>query len=228
MRKESQQLRSIFLMIGIGLFLMTPLASYGGGQGLDKGLLKKYSAEWWQWSLSVPAGVNPLEDADGSYCSVGQHGKIWFLGGTLDGSPAERHCTIPRGKSIFFPVINAECSVVEGYGETSEELSESAKDLIDHVTEVEVLVDGIPLKHVEKSRVQSKLFEFSLPPDDVFGLYGKEPNPSPAVSDGYWVMLSPLPVGKHIIEYRGVAFFPEWDNFEFIQDIKYHITIAEP
>ncbi|MBN2000523.1 hypothetical protein JW935_23435 [candidate division KSB1 bacterium] len=134
----------------------------------------------------------------------------------------------PLWKKIFFPVINAECSVIEGYGETNEELSEAAKDLIDHVTDVKVLVDGVPLKNVEKSRVQSKPFEFSLPPGDTLGLYDNGPNPSPAVSDGYWVLLPILPVGTHVIKIYGRAFFEEWEDFEFIQDITYDISIVKP
>ena len=175
MKRNRHQLQRMSLVLGILLLLFAPINSHGGGKGVNKGLLKQYSAQWWQWSLSIPTVVNPLADSEGVLCSVGQHGDIWFLGGTLDGSPAERSCTIPSGKSIFFPVINAECSVIEGYGETSEELSSCAKDLMDHVTELEVLVDGVPLKHVEKSRVQSKPFKFSLPPGVTLGLYSEEP-----------------------------------------------------
>lgn len=226
-KKGSQRIQNIVLMVGIVFLLMAPITSFGGGNGISKGLLKDYSAKWWQWSLSIPAEVNPLGDTDGSYCSVGQQGDVWFLGGTLDGSPAERSCTIPYGKKIFFPIINAECSVIEGYGETNAELSTCAKDLMDHVTEVEVLVDGVTLKNVKKSRVQSKPFEFSLPPGDTLELFGEEPNPSRAVSDGWWVLLPPLPEGEHVIVIYGVAPFPEWD-WTFEQSIKYNISIVKP
>lgn len=227
MKRDWQRFRGSLLMAGIVFCLLVPIASIASENGINKGLLREYSAQWWQWSLSIPADVNPLGDLVGSYCGVGQHGDIWFLGGTLDGSAVKRNCTIPYGKKIFFPVINAECSVIEGYGETNEELSAAAKDLMDHVTEVKVLVDGILLKNVEKSRVQSKPFEFSLPPGDTLGFYGNEPNPSPAISDGFWVLLHPLSEGEHEIVIYGVAPFPEW-SWTFVQNIVYHITIVNP
>src|SRR5687768_9033242 len=71
-----------------------------------------WTAKWWQWALSIPSSVNPAGDTTGQYCDQKQDGPVWFLAGTF-GGPAERTCTIPEGKAIFFSPINAECSFAE-------------------------------------------------------------------------------------------------------------------
>ena len=199
---------------------------------LNKDRLQSYSVEWWQWSLGLPAAVNPLAFKDkkpaADHCGVGQHGKVWFLGGTLDGTPANRNCTIPADTSLFFPILNAECSAIEGQGKNEAELRTCVKDLIDLVT-VKTLaasVDGHALKDLPNTRVQSQLFNFTLPVGDILGLFGKSPNPSPAVSDGYWVLLAPLSPGAHSIKLHGEVKFG--DGSKFTQDVTYNLTIVAP
>jgi len=186
-------------------------------EGLSYG---NWSAKWWQWALSIPAPDNPLLDTSGEKCGEGQSGNVWFLAGTFGGS-AERTCTVPAGKAILFPIINAECSTVEGNGKTEEELSACAKDLIDHVRVKEAKVDGMPLIDLNNYRVQSPLFRFRLPPNNILGL---SPGSSPSVSDGYWILLEPLSTGPHTIHFRGVAPFPEF-GFTFKTEVTYTLTV---
>lgn len=208
------------LILGLAVPTTSPLADDGNNEEL-----RRLSAEWWEWSLSIPAPANPLNDATGALCGVGQHGEVWFLGGTLDGSEVNRTCSIPAGKAIFLPVINAECSTAEGNGTTRKELRGCAKALIDHVTEVEATVDGRTLQQWQISRVLSPLFMFTLPPDNVLGILDPDPNPSPSVSDGFWVLLAPLSVGVHTIEFHGIAPFPEF-GFTFEQKGTYTLTVV--
>ena len=214
-------------------------------QGVSKGQLRELSADWWQWALSIPEAVHPLhflnmhplafvEAESADYCAVGQHGGVWFLGGVIAATPVDpiqgtvvRICTIPSGTSIFFPIINAECSAIEANGTTEAELRLCATDLMDHVTEVEASVDGVALRNLRQSRVQSDLFSFTLPPGDQLGLFGESPNPSASVSDGFWVLLPPLSEGAHTVKFRGVAPFPEF-GFTFEQDITYELTVVPP
>jgi len=135
---------------------------------------------------------------------------------------------LPRVRSwtaIFLPVINAECSTIEGNGITEKDLRACAKDLMDHTTLVEARVDRVALKNLKNSRVESKLFSFTLPPGDLLGLFGKEPNPNPSVSDGFWVLLKPLSPGEHTIEVHGVLDFPEIP-FIVDQKVTYHVTVV--
>jgi hypothetical protein len=90
----------------------------------DRANYAQLSVKWWQWAYSIPASDNPLSFAktqDGATCATGQSGDTWFLGGLFtapgekfpNGGLVKRTCNVPAGKSIFFPIFNAECSTVE-------------------------------------------------------------------------------------------------------------------
>ena len=49
--------------------------------------------------------------------------------------------------------------------------------------------------------MQSPLFNFSLPPNNLLNLTSGET--STAISDGNWVFLKPLTIGKHTITFEG-------------------------
>jgi hypothetical protein len=196
----------------------------------------EWSAAWWQWALSIPANQHPLSDT--ADCSAGQSGKVFFLGGTFTAVPgsgpneivgsAERDCTIPTGKAIFFPILNGECSTIEGNGTTEAELRDCAEFLADHVQDMVVTIDGVPLQNLDRYRVQSPLFEFGpLPNPNLFGLTPGAT--SPAVADGFYLLLAPLSVGHHTIHFSGEAVFTlAEDGFDltFILDITYNLTVA--
>lgn len=199
----------------------------------------EWSAAWWQWALSISLDKSPITDTSGAHCAEEQSGKVWFLAGTTGGPAVFRSCTIPLGKAILFPIINAEWSVAEAIafappdgtcfvntsitGTTEEALRACAIAQIDHVTTVEADVDGVPLQDLEMYRVQSQLFNFTAVLDNPFlvpvGL-------SKSVSDGFWIFLAPLPLGEHKIHFKGVAPFPEV-GFTFETEVTYNLTVAQ-
>jgi hypothetical protein len=69
-----------------------------------------WSAEWWQWFLSIPADVHP---ALGGSCREGQSGKVFFLTADFRPGDGDISCMIPREKAIFFALVNVECSTKE-------------------------------------------------------------------------------------------------------------------
>jgi hypothetical protein len=159
-----------------------------------------WTARWWQWAYSVPRDVNPSYDDTGKYCAQGQSGPVWFLTGTYKHS-VDRYCTIPAGKAILFTILNSECSFAEFPNlKTEEQLRQCAKQMQDSVVHLEASVNGIPLTGLEKYRIQSLLFNFTIPYDSILGL---PPQTTQAVSDGNWVFLKPLPVGNHTIYFKG-------------------------
>lgn len=194
----------------------------------------EWSAEHWKWVYSLPADAHPLTDT--ADCSTGQSGPVWFIGGsfapTVDLSGnlignAVRDCTVPADKTLFFPIINAEGSTAEGNGTTRQELGAFAQYLIDHAEGLSCTIDGIPVRNLEAYRARSPLFTFGpLPENNLLGLPAG--TSSPAVADGYYVMLSPLSPGQHTIHFTGaVVFTAEEDGFDFSfsLDITYHLTV---
>jgi hypothetical protein len=202
------------------------------------------SALWWEWALSIPANFgdsspiinpddfNPLfapDDPQGNTtgnCELGQHGDVWFLAASNNPpTGGTRSCTVPAGRQIFFPVINAECSTAEGNGTTFAELSDCAKGLMDAVTVLEATIDGVAIAKLPRFRFQSPLFMFVTPKDDPLNALDGLPTgtlpsgPSLSVSDGFWLLFKPLSVGQHKITYHAKAPFPTF-TFELSGTIK--------
>lgn len=186
----------------------------------------EWSAKWWQWAMSTPTKNNPVVDETGEKCAVGQNDpNVWFLAGT-GGGEAVRACTIPAGKAILIPVLNVECDYTSPDLKTESDLRKCAKDDQDKATSLQATVDGTSIPDLKTYRVQSPLFNVTIPTENVLGL---QPGTTQAVSDGYWVLLKPLPVGKHQINFSGsLADFTATGPLNFVSDAKYDVTIAEP
>ncbi len=198
----------------------------------------EWSAEHWKWLYSLPADHHPLFDT--ADCSTGQSGQVWFLGGTfttVSPSPgvvvgnATRNCTVPAGKALFFPLIDAECATAEGNGTTDAELRACAKSIIDHAANLSCVIDGQALQGLASYRAQSPLFTWGpLPANNVFQDPVNFPagTTSPSVSDGYFVMVAPLSAGSHTIHFKGSVVFTQAQdgfNFTFSLDITYHLSV---
>jgi hypothetical protein len=87
-----------------------------------------------------------------------------------------------------------------------------------------VTVDGVRIKKL--TRVQSEVFAVALPKDNVF-ISPCSPLPvpanvnSPAVDDGFYVPLDPLPVGPHTLRFHA-----ESPAGLLQQDITYNLTFV--
>jgi len=179
----------------------------------------EWSAAWWQWALSLPADAHPLLDTAG--CDGGQSGPVWFLGGSFATTSVERDCTVPAGKPIFFPVLNTECSTVEGppfFGSNEAELRDCAAAIMNTAVDLFATIDGVAVSNLDRYRVQSPLYEFSAPDGGLFG----GPVTGQSVSDGVWLMLMPLSPGSHTIHFGGTQTF---GDVTLTLDVTYHLTV---
>ena len=134
---------------------------------------------------------------------------------------AVRNCSVPAGKSLFFPMINVECSTLEAppfYGANEEQLRSCAKSF--KFKGMFATVDGVPLPNVGRYQTLSPLFKFSLPKKDVLGLGPAEEGES--VSSGYYLMLAPLSPGKHVVSFGGT-----YPDFDFSIAITYNLTVGQ-
>jgi len=228
------------------LALLTAVAEAGGGRQFDAnnpGVLSsgshpygktygEWGAEWWKWALAIPTPSNPMNDQTGANAGVDQSGPVYFLAGTFcvdlnagcSFATATRSVTVPAGKGLFFPILNAECSTFEGNGTTEAELRACVQSSVDLATGVEADVDGVPIDNPTQYRGTSGLFTWGpLPADnmlEVFGINAPAGTTSPAVQDGIYLMLAPLPAGPHTIHFTG-----SFGSF-FGLDVTYHLTVS--
>jgi hypothetical protein len=190
--------------------------SYGSTYG-------EWTAKWWQWTLSIPKDTNPGGDMTGKNCALKQSGPVWFLSGTFGGS-ATRVCTIPSGKAILLPLINAECDYkAKPNLKTESQLLACAKSENEGITGLDASVDGVKTPGLSNFRVQSPLFNITYIPNNI---NGAPIGTTQGISDGYWVMLKPLPVGDHTIHLAGsVVNYAEGTLNNFANEVTYHIKV---
>lgn len=190
---------------------------------LDGRSAAELSAEWWQWAMSSPAEINPVRDNTGSYCDVGQQGNVWFLAGGFGSSRISRHCVIPGGKYIFFPVINmAYWPSEENSGYTCDQAKRNAAVNNDGALSLFVAIDGVAVENPKRFRAQTdKCF-------DIFDRAGQSLHAYrayPSASDGYWILLAPLGKGRHNIKFGGGYETSGEPYGRMVQDIEYDITV---
>ncbi len=179
----------------------------------------EWTARFWQWLHSIPKPENPAADPTGKNCALKQTGPIWFLPGTFGGTN-ERTCTVPKDKAILLTPIEVMCSYAEHHVKTEPELRACAKADQDKVTSATITVDGVQIKPY---RLQSPLFYVTLPENNALGL---KPQTTPALADGYWTILRPLPPGNHTIRASGsLVDFTTTGTTNFASDVIYHLTV---
>jgi len=171
--------------------------------------------------LSLPVDQNPFFDETGCQNGAnGQSGPVWFLTSVINTSgTAKRDCTVPAGKALFFPIINVECSTVEPdpfHGNNEAELRTCATSF--QFGNVVAKIDGVDIQNLDHYLVQSPLFSFTVPEDNVLGVPA---GTGQSVSNGYYLMLAPLSVGIHTIDFGGT-----FTDFDFTLGITYHLTVA--
>jgi len=194
-----------------------PLPPQGQAYGQSLG---EWSADWWRWVLEAPAPVNPVLDTTGASCAGGQQGGVWFLAGSFSAAPVERHCAVPAGRALFFPVINVAWI---GFPTDPPMTAEEIRALlapIGQATGLEVLVDGVPVPSLSRFLVTSPPFSVVAPADNIVGL-PEGTLLAPCMTTGFYVMLTPLAPGRHTIVIRGTSEF-----FGFSQDVTYHLDVG--
>jgi len=244
---SGKRLRLSVVAIILGILVLAPLAA--AAKNPNPGVLPvdshaygmtygEWSAEWWKWAFSMPAGQNnPIQDTNGDFAAEGQSGKVWFLAGTtfdLSGQTVERSCEIPAGKALFFPVINSAFSELElgldSSVDNEETLRAAVTEAMYYVTDIEASVDGKEIEDLENYRVQSDLFDVVIDPETIFFEVPDDcvDYETVAVSDGYWIMLAPLSVGEHTIHIYGRMDGVDSEDkpWVFVTDVIYHLTVV--
>lgn len=213
----------IFISITGAAYSSEPAAVQKPNFKLEGRSTADLSADWWKWAMSSPVEINPVRDNSGAYCATGQRGKVWFLAGGFGTNLIRRSCVIPEGKYIFFPVINMSYwPSEENTGFTCEQAIKDAAVNNETAIDLFVELDGVVVKEPKKFRARTK---------KCFDIYDWIPasekpyNAYPSASDGFWILLSPLAVGKHTIKFGGQYNNTSSAYGRNLQDIEYKITV---
>jgi hypothetical protein len=154
------------------------------------------------------------------------------LAGVFGQSPVTRTCAIPDGTLLFFPVINAvNINTPNVCGQDANNipvatLRAQIAPMIEGATQLSVTVDTKEVTSL-LHRLQSSVFAVALPEENVFDApcsnFGGAPAGiySPAVADGLYVKLLPLPVGQHTLHFHA-----ENLDADIMQDVTYNLTVV--
>jgi hypothetical protein len=184
--------------------------------------LSRYTVAWWQWAFSIPKADSPLRDTTGKNCALAQSGDVWFLAGAFGGGKVRRTCTVPQGKALFFPVIN---TLFYARADRPSRCVDNTADAAinnDYLAYAQATLNGIEVPHVEVHRERSP---------DCFHLWSGENAKAygstgyPASTDGYWLMLRPLPPGDHLLTFRAQYNRPDERFGSMTQDIEYRLIV---
>jgi hypothetical protein len=162
---------------------------------------KYWTTRWWRWFLSIPKVNSPaMDNTDEKSCVEQPDPNVWFLASTIGGR-VERSLKIPSGRAVLFPVINVTISNSEDPTlNTDTDMISFVRRHMDDIVKKQANIDGEDLLISEKFRVQSPPFNFSYPPNNIFGA---QEGPTRGVGDGYWIFMRPLQPGKHTIRTYG-------------------------
>lgn len=184
-----------------------------------------WAAKWWNWIISIPMKDNPRLDSTGIKCNVEQNDNTtWFLAQISHGY-AERHCSIPPGKSILVPILTGECDYL-----SSPEIYDKA-GLLDCASGgikgavVHANLDGEQIKEIK--RIVTPLFNTTIYPDNIFSSVSSLTGDTQAVTDGYYIFIKSLPPGLHTLDFSASAVDnPIIGSHSFSYGVKYILDIG--
>ncbi len=234
--KTANVLKSCLAITSLALVLAGNLAM-AASRNPNQGIVKpdghyrgdsygEREAQWWQIMYSIPVvnSTHPLLTG-GAVIS----NNVAYLSpapGSSTPTTTTIDVTIPSGTAVFIPVINAECSTIEPdpfHGDTQLQMSVCANGHIDKTSGLSASIDSTPVNSLETYRVQSPLFEFTLPEDNVLqfqGIPAPAGTTAQAVDAGVYLLLNPLSPGGHTIRVRGT-----FDEFGTTIDTMFRITV---
>lgn len=186
------------------------------------------AAKWWIWALETTAAESPLLDTTGELNELRQSGGIWFLAGNFGGATV-RTVRVPVGKALFFPVANyfaggfLPAPKKGGYDPGPVEYARKlCSEGLAGITSMTCEVDGVN-KLPEAIWEQSQPFGMLLPADSLFGPDAQVC--APTVDEGYYMLLSPLTPGTHVIHFTARA---GTEPDAWVLDVTYNIIVGSP
>lgn len=158
----------------------------------------EWSRLWWQWAGSFEQSESPIADLSGEFCASKQNGGVWFLAGTYGTKRTVRTCTVPRGKYLFFPLINYVVAPTTSGSTNCMAFMSTAARMTDQVSNLLLEVDGVRYPdlniHRQPTRSCFDLGALAEPKARIF----------PSAANGYYVMLRPLSPGTHTLNFGGI------------------------
>jgi hypothetical protein len=178
----------------------------------------EWTGDWWNWATIEGIATNPLFDTTGEFATLNQSGPVFHIAGSFGGTTV-RSFDVPANVHLLIPLANVVLWAPDD-GPDEAAIRAGVNAIADTFTSLFFELDGVSLADPFAHREESPAFtlfdgqllaDLGIPPGDRF----------PAVSDGYWVMLSPLSPGQHTLRFGG------GDGVSFAVDTTAIINVQE-
>ena len=164
-----------------------------------------WSIAWWRWAASFELADSPVADRTGARCGAGQSGAVWFLAGTYGSHRTTRRCTVPANTLLFFPLVNYSALAHAPSAAACRHAQRQADALTDAPRMLLLDLNGQRFEGLAAHRQRTvHCFDAAprpAPQEDA--MVGAAPERLPLASNGYYVMLRPLPPGTYTLNFGG-------------------------
>lgn len=157
----------------------------------------EWSRRWWEWAMSFDDDLSPVADRTGIQCGNRQSGDVFFLAGTYGTARTVRTCRVPADKYLFFPLINYVFTPTRTGMPSCAQVTRDAERITEGAEMLVLEVDGVRYADLRRHRQASP---------ECFNAWARHPSGArlfPSASNGYYVMLKPLPRGRHTLNFGG-------------------------
>jgi hypothetical protein len=188
------------------------------GDTINGTSLEQLAQEYWQWQIGLPPSDqiprDPKTNLHQCYLSYDSNNTVAFLLSSFDTKYSSK-CTIPSEKYLLIPLLVGECDPTVPEERTKsgkiEDLWACAREADEPFDTWEVSLDGqVIFKKVGSEEVNAELkddilvrnssqFTIVIPKDNAYGVAAGS---YPAVVDGYYLPMTPLPPGEHMLKYK--------------------------
>jgi hypothetical protein len=194
--------------------------------------LSEWAAAFSQWSFSLPVSSSPSTDKTGLRAGVGQRDPVWFIPGLPTGSTGTRTILVPAGDAVLW--IGPASFGFDAPGHSTEAklragLANYDSSYLGSLKNFAVTIDGASFPDLQQYRVQTPLFTVVLSPSNQFNsaVSAGQDNRVVGLADGYFALLPPLPVGRHVLHVHDEGFDPDTKK-TFTDDYTVNLVVQEP
>ncbi len=185
---------------------------------------KDWIAKWWDYNVGINAEEHPREHFTPERCNLDQKqaDSVYYLPDNLGGEE-QRNCTVQAGKAILAPLITGSCwdDNTDPKLKTEEGLRECSREGQEFGV-VSATLDGRQLQNLEQYRATSDVFNMTVAENNAFqSLSGT----FPAIADGYFALLEPLPPGEHTVVLEQSVLNPVHPEYNFASRTNYNLTV---
>ena len=180
---------------------------------------------YWEWYYATINATPPDQRAAPPDCTRARDDDAWFLSVDVAGSVNGKPCSIPRGATLVFPVVHL--LAVGGHKSCDAVIPQIRSQMDAAGSPGSVSLDGGVLPSTALWRSTSRE---CFPLETPLGGFGvkRRGDAEPelltyAYSDGYWMILTLLRSGTHVLQIRG----QQWNGAFHPVEATYNLQVTD-